>query len=307
MVRVLAIGVLSVGVGFLLGACGDDDDVTPAGQLAGAAGAAAGAGGGGGGAGAAGATSGAGGAAAGSGGQAGATPDAKWACLGRPTPRPSGEPVDFVFRVARGTSNDAAVDALVRACERLDTACTAPVVAEAAVSAEGAITMQLPSSFDGFVEVRSKPDAAQPFVTLVAFLSARDAERGVMSRRVSVFTEAELSALAGLVGGSYEPGTPANAALLATALDCEGAPAEGVSFRVEGGQSPRTQSFYTDRANVVSTALTQTSAAGTFGMVNLTSGALSLTATLNPRQVVRAALPAFVRDGQLTQVFVGPE
>ena len=42
-------------------------------------------------------------------------------------------------------------------------------------------------------------------------------------------------------------------------------------------------------------------------MVNLTSGSLALTATLNPRQVIRSAVPAFVRDGQLTQVFVGPE
>ncbi|HEU4534753.1 MAG TPA: hypothetical protein VFS00_11570, partial [Polyangiaceae bacterium] len=108
-------------------------------------------------------------------------------------------------------------------------------------------------------------------------------------------------------GGTFEPGTPPNAVLLASVYDCQGALAEGVSFRAEGSQTERTKTFYTDDGRLVSPSATETSSAGTFGMTNLSDGRLTLGATLNPGQALGTALSVFARDGHLTQVFVSPE
>lgn len=316
LVSSIAIGALTLGL--TLGAC-DDEETTPGANKAGAGGSGAGGGAGGGVSGAGGAGSGGAagvGGAAGAGGggvagQAGAPSDEqKWGCLDEPAPTPSADPFDVTWQIVTNAALAPAVGATARACGRLDVACDEPLAPAAAVDAEGKVTLQVPGTFNGYFEIRNEsPDPAKAFVPLNVFVPTSELVRGgAEPRRLIVFRGSEVLALASFVGGSFSPDTPPNAFLLATALDCLGSAAGGVSFSLtpESLRSPQTGSFYTGEDSLPSMTATETVARGLFAMTNLNAGAPTLAGTLNEGRRPLALTSALTRDGQMTQIFVGP-
>ncbi|HEU4407130.1 MAG TPA: hypothetical protein VFS43_17810 [Polyangiaceae bacterium] len=302
MIRSVAVGALALGVGLSVGACGDDDDTSSLQASGGAAGAAGG--------GAGGTAGGAGsGGAAGGGASGGAAGDARWGCLDEPAPRPSNELVDVRFTVVTNAATAPALDATVRACGRLDDGCSTPVAPAAQVDAAGTIVLRVPGNFSGYFEVRSAAAGPAPsFVPLDVFLPNRRIVGGAADHRLIVFSESELGALAGFAGGSFSPADPPNAVLVATALDCQGSSAAGVSFELEPAElrSPRTGSFYTNAQSAPDQGATETAAGGTFVMTNLNAGALGLAGTLNEPRRPLGVSSAHLRAGQVSLVFVSP-
>lgn len=303
MIRSIAVGVLALGAGLALAACGDDDDDTNQLQPTAGSSGAAGAGGGAAGAGA----GGAGGGDAGAGGQGGRG-EPQWACLDEPPPRPSSELVDITLQIVSGSDRKPAADATARACDRLDLACSTPIAPAAPVDAAGEVSLRVPGNFDGYFEIRSSSLGPTPsFVPVNASLPQPGLIRGTLAQRVLVYAPADLSALTVLAGGSFDAAQPPNAMLVAGALDCQGNPAAGVVFEIAPAtlRSDKTKIFYVNRGVPDSSAV-ETDASGSFGVTNLNAGVLTLTGSLGEP---RRALPegtAILRDGEMTSVFVAP-
>lgn len=275
----------------------------------GAGGGAAGIGGAGGaaGAGGAGGAAGAGGV-GGAAGAGGAGSDPTWGCLNGQDPTTTPELISIHVKVVNATSREPLAGARVRACGLLDANCQQPVLPEAVADAGGEVAVSLPGNFSGYFEVRSPAATPDLYVPELVILPKREFLRGG-GLQALLFKASDAEALAVLVGGSFDLDQPSNVLGIATALDCTGANAPGVSFAVTTAeaQSPQTKSFYTDQTNLPTTVATETSASGTFGLTNLKAGLLGLSATVNAKgQSMGNPTFLFTRNGWVSLLYISP-
>ncbi|HEU4406206.1 MAG TPA: hypothetical protein VFS43_13155 [Polyangiaceae bacterium] len=240
--------------------------------------------------------------------------DEKWGCLDGPPLQPTATTVDLRLEVVGAITRTAAVGALVRACNRIDTTCSTPLVPDTPVGASGQVIMGVGENFNGYFEIRSPPAEPTKYVPEILYLPTREiVRREGPVRRALLFTEAEGQSLIQLVGGTFTQGQTPNAAVIATALDCQGTASPGISFELTSPDvaSDQTVTFYTDRNNLPRTVATETSETGTYALTNLldssAAGTVALQATINSLgRTMGNDSVAIVRDNWITVIYVAP-
>ena len=157
--------------------------------------------------------------------------DPKWACLGKPASpsavalRPT---VGFSLRLNDPATQSTPPGASVRACNRFDLDCAAPVQGPAEPAADGLIHLQLPQGFAGFLEIRSPAIIS----VLYFFSQPLQAERQDQFIVVS-FETARALATSGAVELDPELGLVA-----VRTMDCQGELTGGVEFSNATGGVP---------------------------------------------------------------------
>ncbi|HEU4410036.1 MAG TPA: hypothetical protein VFS43_32575 [Polyangiaceae bacterium] len=244
----------------------------------------------------------------------------QWACLtGSDPPQPTRNVVEFRFEVVSGGSRQPLSDVKVRACNQLDTNCTAPAVDYTPV-VDGVATVSLRDDFRGYFEIVSN-DFVQavegqtgPYVPEIVAFSQRELLRGVgpdaVRRRTLMFTPAEVNALLAAVGGTYTLDARSNGVLIATALDCLSQPAPGVTFGVASSgelAGPDSITFYNDARQIPAPGQTETSDVGTFAQTGLFPGLVTLSSDVNALgRPLSDDVSIVLRDNWATSVYVSP-
>jgi hypothetical protein len=157
--------------------------------------------------------------------------DPKWACLGK-----SASPSAVALRPTVGFSlglNDPATQATppgasMRACNRFDIDCAAPVQGPAAPAADGLMHLELPQGFAGFLEIMS------PAIIPVLYFFSQPLQADRQDEFIVVsFDTARALAASGDVALDPELGL-----IAVRTMDCQGELSGGVEFSNQTGGVP---------------------------------------------------------------------
>jgi len=164
---------------------------------------------------------------------AGAAPpgDPKWACLGKPASpsavalRPT---VGFSLRLNDPATQSTPPAASLRACNRFDIDCGAPVAGPAVPAADGLLHLELPQGFAGFLEITSPA-----IIPALYFFSAP-----LQSDRQEVFIVVGLETARALATSSDVALDPELGLIAVRTMDCRGELSGGVEFSNATGGVP---------------------------------------------------------------------
>jgi len=209
---------------------------------------------------------------AGAGADAG-TPDAgstPWSCLGH-VGWPSGTSgnVTLAVPVVDVITSAFPSGLVVRACSKLDVACTSPLSATVDVaSTPGLLKVTLASGFDGYLELTS------PTITPALFFVVRPVrEDTTLTTHLPVVAPSGFEGIAQAIGATLDLTTMGH--VYALAEDCGGAPASGVRFEIDR-ETTQTAPYSMINNVPVSTA-PSTDVSGAGGFLNVPSGFSRLT------------------------------
>jgi hypothetical protein len=162
---------------------------------------------------------------------AGPPSDTRWGCLDRPisTVATSLEPtVQLSLSVNDTVTGMPPAGLTARACARLDVQCNTPLTPDVITAIDGALHLDVPQQFDGFVELRSPATVPTMFFINQALLRDTAEGFGIISGL----------ALAGLAMGGGVVLDPALGHVLIRTFDCQGNPASGVELSNNKGGQP---------------------------------------------------------------------
>jgi hypothetical protein len=227
-------------------------------------------------------------------GDAGPVGDARWACLDE---APAGGADRLVPSVElelpiRDIVSGRAPDGLsARACAKIDVNCGAPLAAPTGVEVDGAVHLQVPQGFDGYVELTS------PTTVPTMFFLNRELMRDA-SEALNIIGRDTLAALAARGNVTLDP---LLGHLLIRTFDCAGAPASGVQVSNSVGGLPFA---FIDGLPVAGSDTT--SAQGLGGFVNVPLGYAVLQGVLVEGSRLLATSNVVVREGWLSYGDVEP-
>ncbi len=199
-------------------------------------------------------------------------PGQSWACLDAPIlwPRPKGTgSITFSVTFVDFNAEKPFVGATVKACDKLDFPCAAPV-AQATTDATGLVSLTVPpglDGFDGYLDVtggklEGTGSAAFPAIWYPIPFVIADGWRG----RTQLPSADEFPQFAFATGTTLDP---LRGHFGANAADCLFTPAAGVSFSVDSADA-KTQSFYLVGGVPSTTSVAKaTDQSGIGGFINL--------------------------------------
>jgi len=223
-------------------------------------------------------------------------PDPTWACLSRPAMASTqAPPYRISLTVVDLVTQTPFPNAQVQLCRKIDVDCAMPI-ATATSDAAGALTFSVEmADFAGYVAVQA--NGVVP--TLYFFNPPIDHDQ--------VIPPISLASPAANLGLLLQLGRQAIAgrgSIVLSSADCTGAPAAGVSYATLDGDA-MTSTFYTVGGLPAATA-TATDAGGYGGIINVPSGAATVSATLARPSADLGTISLLVRDGAITYSRVVP-
>jgi hypothetical protein len=225
---------------------------------------------------------------------AGAPGDPRWACLdeapvgGADRLVPS---VELELPVRDIVSGQAPEGLSARACAKIDVNCMEPLAAPTGVEVDGAVHLQVPQGFDGYVELTS------PLTVPTMYFLNRELRRDA-SEALNIIGRDTLAALAERGNVALEP---ALGHLLIRTFDCTGAPASGVQVSNTVGGIPFA---FIDGLPIA--GADTTSAQGLGGFVNVPLGYAVLQGVLVEGSRLLGTSNVLVREGWLSYGDVEP-
>lgn len=220
--------------------------------------------------------------------------DPRWACLGQPVVGQASPPVDAVelsLRVTDTITGLTPAQLAARACDKQDVACAMALTPWTSADGDGAVHLEVPRLFDGFVEITGPAT-----VSTMYFLNR--ALTGDASEALPVVSPV---ALAGLTQQGNIPLDPALGHLLVRTFDCEGSPASGVELSNDVDGVPFA---FVDGLPRVGTRVTTDSGIG--GFVNVPVGFAVLQGRRVEGDEVLGTAAVVVRAGWFTYGDVEP-
>lgn len=225
---------------------------------------------------------------------AGAVSDARWACLDEAPPggaAPLAKNVELTLPVADIVSGRAPADLTARACAKIDVECAMPLSPPTGVEVDGAVHLEVPQSFDGYVELTSPTT-----VPTMYFLN-----RELLRDASEVLNIIGLDAFRSLALQSSVMVDPQLGHLLVRAFDCNGEPAEGVQVSNNAGGL-----VFAFIDGLPIAGIDTTSAQGINGFVNVPLGFAVLQGALGDGGRLLGTSNVLVRAGWLSYGDVEP-
>jgi len=210
-------------------------------------------------------------------------PDPRWGCLSSPASTPDPGPFDVTMHARDLIMNMpvANVDALL--CSKLDLTCTTPL-ATARTDVAGAVTWHVEGGFAGYTAFQSPATVQSLYFFNPPISHSEDIPP------VSLPSPEGRAALVQHLGGSIELGD-----ILATALDCTGAPAAGIKFVLEP-HSPSVVQFYLT-AGLPSPIATSSDATGYGGFFSVAPGTYTLKGIIESSSITLDTVSVTVNAG----------
>jgi hypothetical protein len=222
-------------------------------------------------------------------------PDSRWSCLDdTPTPSTAVGPFAVVMQTTDLLTQQPRANVKADLCNKVDVECSTPLYT-ATSDATGFLTMQVPSAFSGYVLLQA-PDLLPG---LYFFNPPIDRDQEIPP--ILMPTPLANNLLVGQIGGTQGP-NHGNA--LITAHDCQGTFADGVTFVTADGDA-MTKTFYSSRG-LPSASATATDSDGYGGMINLPSGAVTVTGSLSANGRTVGTISLLVRAGGISYSRIVP-
>jgi hypothetical protein len=225
---------------------------------------------------------------------AGPVGDVRWACLDETLPGGADRlvpSVELTLPVTNIVSGRAPEGLSARACAKIDVGCAMPAAGPAAVEVDGAVHLDVPQGFDGYVELTSATT-----VPTMYFLN-----RQLMSDSVEPLNIIGQDAFAALAGQANVMLEAELGHLLVRAFDCAGAPADGVQVSNNVGGLAFA---FIDGLPIA--GIDTTSAQGLGGFVNVPVGFAVLQGVLVDGRRLLGTSNVVVRQGWLSYGDVEP-
>jgi hypothetical protein len=221
----------------------------------------------------------------------------RWSCVGEVTwPEAESKQVTFVVEVVEMLSLKPPEGLAVKACAKLDITCTAPMSPPVTPGSDSKIRLDLPSGFDGYLEMTS-------FTTVPSYLYI--VEPLVESRAhpiaVQLLTPATVGLLTAMAGIAADP---ERGTLVVLARDCSKTAAPGLSFTAEPTDAK--VSFFYVSSGLPTHAKQTTDDTGSGGFVNLSPGVVEVRAALTKSAVPVSKVSVTMRAGGVTYVDLPP-
>lgn len=162
---------------------------------------------------------------------AGPPPDERWGCLEDGLPMPAAplvRTVELALTVIDTVTQAPPPGLTARACSRLDAMCATPLTPNVSPAVDGALHLDVPQQFDGFVEITSPST-----VPTMYFIN-----RNLMRNTTEAFGVIGIAALAGLAAGGNVTLDPTLGNVLIRTFDCQRQPAGGVQLSNDKGGLP---------------------------------------------------------------------
>ncbi|WP_053231685.1 hypothetical protein [Sandaracinus amylolyticus] len=220
--------------------------------------------------------------------------DDRWYCAGRPELPSPAVPITL-HRAFVDLQSGAPVQVEVRVCNGLDATCASPAFGPVSSDANGLVTLEITSGFEGFLQVTSETHLPNVIV-----LSPAAVSETTPSPQPQV--TAEGYAQLGVAAGTPPDLANAGHAFIGI-FACPGESAAGVSFEVDRTLS--TTARYYLQAGVPSLSLDRTDPSGRAGFVNLPEGIVTLIATDSATGEMLGRVPFLTRRGWITSVGFG--
>jgi hypothetical protein len=222
-------------------------------------------------------------------------PDSRWSCLDE-TPTPSTEtgPFAVAMRTQDLLTQQPKAGVKAELCNKVDVDCSAPLFTTTS-DATGLLTLQVPGAFSGYVLLQA-PDVLPG---LYFFNPSIDRDQEIPP--ILMPTPLANSLLVAQIGGTQGPN---HGHALVMAEDCNGSFAAGVSYATADGDA-MTKTFYSV-SGLPSASATTTDSDGYGGMINLPSGAVTLTGDLAAKERTIGTISLLVRAGAISYSRIVP-
>ena len=225
---------------------------------------------------------------------AGPSADPRWACLDQLAPGDADRlvpSIELTLPVLDIVSGRAPEGLSARACAKIDVNCGMPVAAPTGVEVDGAVHLDVPQGFDGYVELTS------PETVPTMFFLNRELRRD-STEALNIIGRDALGALAARGNVALEPQL---GHLLIRTFDCGGAPASGVQVSNNVGG---VAFAFIDGLPIA--GVDTTSAQGLAGFVNVPLGYAVLQGVLVEESRLLGTSNVVVREGWLSYGDVEP-
>jgi len=193
----------------------------------------------------------------------------RWGCLDSPAAAPpaSGE-FTLTFSIKDTVNRQPKPGLNARLCRRLDLGCTEVVTPAGVTDAQGSVSLKAPAGFDGYVRL----EGGDVFPAMYFFNPPISKDLKDIS--VSLSTFPVTGNIISLTGASQKVD---RGLVLASVVDCVGGPAEGIKLS-SSILDAESKVFYAAN-NLPSAIATETDAVGYGGIVNVSPGPVTLSAT----------------------------
>jgi hypothetical protein len=218
--------------------------------------------------------------------------DPKWGCIGHVEPRMSGSMVTVKLQILDIISLQPPKNLTIKLCNKLDPQCAAQLGPNRVADAEGVVTVDVDSNFQGYLDVVG----ADYFPALVFIDPVFDALNG----DIQLITKGSANGLAVQAKVALDPAT---GLLAARTVDCESKRTAGVSVSIFPSDK---ETGYYFLGGGLSLSASATDSSGNSGFVNIAAGTPTLTATRGPNGQEIGKVSTIIRAGAITYQIVGP-
>lgn len=236
--------------------------------------------------------------------------DPRWACLGKVKweSQINAERIRWRRRYVRFIGEQPLVGLTVRACDRLDLPCSAPLDTKI-TDANGYVDLDVPRWFGGFLDLPSATSYPEMLPSIES-ITPPPSEASPENQELPIFSSAhmvsvsELNILLAQIKQELDPNL---GHVLGIALDCQGNAASGVEIRPDVRDS-KTQTYYTDTTGTPSVTAQTSSQRGELGFVNSATGPVTIQTRviLNDVAIPMGRYTTFVRKGFISFVTMSP-
>jgi hypothetical protein len=223
-------------------------------------------------------------------------PNPAWSCLGQKAPpaSTSGATVTVTLHLTDIITEQPVAGVSARVCHKMDTDCQQPITTGLQSDSLGRIVAQVPSGFDGFVDVL--PTGAMPgsYFIYPPVITDRDVPY------IPIIQVASLGTFAQLAGATL---LPDRGNVFLGARDCTDAPAQGIQLTAAGADAATIPFYLVKR--IPSTHATATDTDGYGGMLNVRPGSATISGVLPSGQVM-GTVAVFAKAAWLTYTTLVP-
>lgn len=225
-----------------------------------------------------------------------AKPDPKWGCLGNVSQPDGGAgPFPASLRLRDAVTQAPLPGVRGQLCRKLDVSCSEPLSEMVSSGADGLITFQVEAGFDGYVALTDPNVAPSLYFFNPPVVSARE------PKVLDLSSPAVMALFASQIGAELESG---RGSVMLVAQDCLGDVTAGVTYATPNADAA-TLIFYLVGMLPTSQA-TATDGTGFGGLVNVPTGAVTVTGTLAAGQRNIADLGLLVRASTVTYTSMVP-
>lgn len=221
-----------------------------------------------------------------------------WGCLGHVVaPTAPSTPVTLTFPFLNAVNDSPIEGVTISACSKLDLTCASPVAPATTTDVTGTFSLLVPGGFDGYLQVGWSQ--SYPTAVYINPPATDDTPR----HQAALVTSAEFGEVVAIAGN----GVGINAAeghLFLGISNCLGTPGGGVAISLDATASDSVETYII--GDLPSRAATATDDSGNFVAVNLPTGPLSATATLQATGQVIGTATGTITAGQFTYFYLVP-